>query len=46
MITQEQKQEMIRIKSEKFKKTSEEKEALKKAMSEWKKSQVKNGTKA
>lgn len=45
MITEQQKQEMIRLKSEKFKKTPEEKAALKQAKSEWKKLN-KNGTKA
>jgi hypothetical protein len=46
MITEEQKKEINKLKSEKFKKTPEERIALKEAKSLWKKSVRTNGTKA
>lgn len=46
MITAEQKTEINKQKSEKFKKTYEEKVALKEAKSLWKKAHKKDGAKA
>jgi len=46
MITAEQKTEINKLKSEKFKKTPEERIALKEAKSIWKKAHTKNGAKA
>ena len=46
MITAEQKTEINKQKSEKFKKTPEERIALKEAKSLWKKTHGKNGAKA
>lgn len=42
MLTEQQKKEIIRLKSEKFKKTAEERAAVKAAISAWKKAN-KNG---
>jgi len=46
MLTEAQKKEIIKQKSEKFKKTSQERIALKEAKSEWKTARKKNGTKS
>lgn len=46
MLTQDQKKEIIRLKSEKFKKTPQERADLKEAKSAWKKTHRKNGAKA
>jgi len=46
MITEDQKREIIRLKSEKFKKTPQERVELKQAKAVWKKAYGKNGSKA
>ena len=46
MLTEEQKKEVIKLKSEKFKKTPQERVELKEAKAAWKKANKKNGTKA
>lgn len=46
MLTQDQKKEIIRLKSEKFKKTPQERVELKEAKAAWKKTYGKNGSKA
>jgi hypothetical protein len=46
MITEDQKREIIRLKSEKFKKTPQERVELKEAKAAWKKAHKKDGAKA
>ena len=46
MLTEDQKRAIIKQKSEKFKKTPQERVELKEAKSAWKKAYGKNGTKA
>ena len=46
MLTEEKRKEINKLKSEKFKKTPQERIALKEAKSEWKKAHRKDGTKA
>jgi hypothetical protein len=46
MTTEEQKKEINRLKSEKFKKTPQERVELKEAKAAWKKAYGKNGSKA
>jgi len=46
MLTEDQKREIIKLKSEKFKKTPQERADLKEAKSVWKKAHKKDGAKA